>query len=170
MIHPLRWIALAALVSLVVGGPARGENWPGWRGPDRNGVSSEPDVPVRWSRDDGVHWKVPTVGAGISSPIIWGDRVVLTGSSGPDFAGLHIVCHAIEDGRELWKLRFFGTAPTRCHGQKSTMASPTPVTDGRHVLAFFGTPNSQGEADGDGGNVVFQDITAVLAAFGSTCK
>ena len=42
-------------------------------------------------------------------------------------------------GRELWHRRFWGTSPTLHHETKSSMASPSPVTDGEHVFAFFGT-------------------------------
>src|SRR5947208_13341707 len=57
---------------------ARGEsNWPGWRGPQQDGHSSETDLPVKWSAED-VLWKTQLPGVGQSSPIIWGDRIFLT--------------------------------------------------------------------------------------------
>ncbi len=115
------------------------ENWPGWRGPGRNGVSREASLPQRWSEDEGIAWKRAVVGRGVSGVVVWGDRLYLTGSSGPRFRDLHVVALSARDGSELWHRRFWGTSPTRCHGQKSTMATPTPVTDGEAVFAFFGT-------------------------------
>ena len=129
---------LAAAV-LLAAGTARADNWPGWRGPNRNGVSSETDVPLTWSATEGVLWKAPLVGSGISNPVIWNERVLLTACDGRDRANLHLVCLDRDTGRERWHQRLWGTSPTRHHGTKSSMASPTPVTDGRHVFAFFGT-------------------------------
>ena len=119
--------------------PLQAENWPGWRGPARTGVSTESDVPCEWSAENGPRWRVDLPGAGISNPIVWDDRVFVTSSDGPRGDELHVVCLHRDDGRELWHLQLWGTAPTLSHGAKSSMASPTPVTDGRHVYAFFGT-------------------------------
>jgi len=118
---------------------ANAENWPGWRGPTRNGLSSETDVPLRWTDEQGVKWKIPVPGSGISNPIIWGDRVIVTAADGPKQIELHVICFAVDDGRELWHQRLWGTAPTRYHANKSSMATPAPVTDGQHIFAFFGT-------------------------------
>ncbi len=115
------------------------DEWPGWRGNSRSGVSSETEIPTEWSVENGVRWKTPLIGAGISGPVIWGDQVFLSASDGPQHSQLHLVSLSVREGRELWHLRLWGTTPTRCHGQKSTMASPTPITDGSVVYAFYGT-------------------------------
>jgi outer membrane protein assembly factor BamB len=115
------------------------ENWAGWRGPNSNGISSEDNASVSWSESEGVRWKSPFPGTGISSPIVWDDRVFLTSSDGPKQDDLHIICLSRQDGRMLWHQRLWGTSATRYHATKSSMASPTPVTDGQHVFAFFGT-------------------------------
>ena len=115
------------------------ENWAAWRGPHSNGVSSEDNISVSWSESEGVRWKSPSPGAGISSPIVWNDQVFLTSSDGPRQDDLHIICLSRRDGRKLWHQRLWGTSATRYHATKSSMASPTPVTDGQHLFAFFGT-------------------------------
>ncbi len=130
---------LIVLAAALQAAAARAENWPGWRGPNRNAVSSERNIPTTWSEREGVRWRSPLPGAGISSPVIWDDRVYLTSSDGPQQDELHVICLSRRDGRELWHQRLWGTSPTRYHAAKSSMASPTPVTDGRHVFAFFGT-------------------------------
>ena len=112
---------------------ARADNWPGWRGPTRNGVSAETEIPWQWDREKGVGWKIPVPGSGISNPIVWDDRVIVTASDGYRQAELHVICFARDDGRELWHQRLWGTAPTRYHGTKSSMATPAPVTDGKHI-------------------------------------
>lgn len=118
-----------------------GGNWPAWRGPRGDGHSDETNLPLRWSRSEGVRWKSPLPGVGVSSPVVWGDRVFVTSSDGhrDRHDQLHVLCFDRRDGRLLWHRRFWGTAPTRSHGRKSSMATPTGVTDGTHVWAFFGT-------------------------------
>ena len=127
------------------------EDWPGWRGPQRNGISTDGRVPVTWSPTKNIAWKTPIVGSGISNPIVWGERVFLTASDGKRLANLHVLCLDRDTGRERWHARLWGSLPTRFHGSKSSMASPSPVTDGRHVWAFFGTGDVFClEADGGG--------------------
>src|SRR5271165_5399926 len=53
-------------------------NWPSWRGPTANGISPLKDLPSSWSADRNVAWKTPLEGRGLSSPVVWGDRIFLT--------------------------------------------------------------------------------------------
>lgn len=128
-----------AILPLVGLSRARAENWPQWRGPNRNGVTADSGVPLKWSPTSGVRWKTPLPGSGISNPIVWDKVVVCTSSDGPRQQDLHVLAMNRDTGDKLWHARFWGTAPTLHHGTKSSMASPSPVTDGRHVYAFFGT-------------------------------
>jgi len=118
---------------------ASASDWPGWRGPRGDGVSDERDAPSRWSATQGVRWSAPLPGKGVGQPVISGDRIFLTSSDGHRHDQLQFICLDRRDGRELWRRNFWGTAPTLRHEQKSSMATPTPVTDGEHVWAFFGT-------------------------------
>jgi len=118
--------------------PSHAENWPGWRGPHRDGTTSETRVPLQWSPTENVLWKSPMPGTGTSNPVIWEDKVFLTSSEGRDHGELHIVCFDRDTGRERWHQRLWGTAPTLFYG-RSGMASPSPVTDGTRLFAFFGT-------------------------------
>src|SRR4051812_13012382 len=61
--------------------PARGENWPRFRGPTGQGVSVEPQVPVEWSPVKNIAWQTPIPGLGWSSPVVWGDRVFVTSAT-----------------------------------------------------------------------------------------
>ena len=56
------------------------ENWPGWRGPNGDGISNEKIAPKKWSDTKNIVWKKPIQGEGHSSPIVWGDRVFVTTS------------------------------------------------------------------------------------------
>ncbi|HEV3203536.1 MAG TPA: serine/threonine protein kinase, partial [Gemmataceae bacterium] len=66
------------LALLFLGSSIHAENWPGWRGPRGDGTSRETGIPIRWSKTENLHWKVPVPGTGHSSPIVWEDRVFLT--------------------------------------------------------------------------------------------
>jgi outer membrane protein assembly factor BamB len=125
-------------VATLAGTGAAGD-WPGWRGPHGDGLSDEKEAPVKWSATENVLWKAESPGKGVGQPVIWGDRVFLTASDGHRHDQLIFFCLDRRDGRELWRRDFWGTAPTLRHEQKSSMATPTPVTDGKHVWAFFGT-------------------------------
>lgn len=71
-------VLASCLFFLLSAGLARAENWPAWRGPDGTGVTSETDLPIRWSSTQNIRWKVPLDEPGNSTPIIWGDRIFLT--------------------------------------------------------------------------------------------
>lgn len=118
--------------------PAWAENWPGWRGPERTGVTKDSGVPITWSATENVLWKTPLPGTGTSNPVVWDERVYVTASDGRDQSELHVICFDRDSGKERWHQRLWGTAPTLFY-PKSGMASSSPVTDGRHVWASFGS-------------------------------
>ena len=75
----IRWLALLIVLGSV---SMRAENWPHWRGPLATGVSAETGLPDRWSDKENIAWKSPLRGVGISSPVVWGDRVFVTSQIG----------------------------------------------------------------------------------------
>jgi len=133
-----RTIVALLLVAGALGSIARSENWPGWRGPARTGVTGDKGVPTAWSATENVLWKVPIPGTGTGNPVVWDDRVFLTASDGHDQGELHIFCLDRDTGRTRWHRRVWGTAPTLFY-PKSGMAGPSPVTDGKYLWAAFGT-------------------------------
>jgi len=128
----------ALLISTAVLLPASADNWPGWRGPHRNGVTNDTGVPLTWSSTDNILWQVPLTGAGISTPAVWGNRVFITASEGPDHSELRVRCLDRLTGEQLWVQQLWGTSPSLFY-PRSGMASPSPVTDGQNLYAFFGT-------------------------------
>jgi outer membrane protein assembly factor BamB len=91
-------------------------------------------VPVSWTAQDGVLWKIPIPGIGNSSPIVWGTRVFLQ-SATEDGKERLLLCLNATDGSILWSQSVPG-APARMHA-RNTFASSTPATDGERVYAAF---------------------------------
>jgi outer membrane protein assembly factor BamB len=70
-------LALALTAAMV-----HSEDWPQWRGPNGNGVSPETGLPVTWSEDENIAWRAELAGSGLSSPIVFGERVFVTSQVG----------------------------------------------------------------------------------------
>lgn len=117
------------------------EDWPGFRGPRGDGTSADTQVPTTWSASENVTWKVKLPGAGFSSPIVVGKRVLVTAYSGrDDNVQRHLLCYDRATGKQLWKQSVAGVADGGegsfyHHGQ----ASHTPVSDGKNVYVMFGS-------------------------------
>src|ERR1041385_7629083 len=81
--------------------PAKSSNWPNWRGPESNGISSEKNLPTEWNTTKNVKWKTPLPGRGHSSPIVWGNRIFLTSAiEGAVVPGKQAVKH-MDEGKEF---------------------------------------------------------------------
>jgi hypothetical protein len=128
-------LALAGLTVL-----ARAEDWPCWRGPRGDGTSAESGLPTRWGPSENVAWKVPVPGKGHSSPIVVGERVLLTTCLEKEGKRC-LLCLDRRDGRTLWN-RTVLTAPLEGKHRLNSYASSTPASDGRHVwVTFYGEPD-----------------------------
>ncbi len=116
--------------------PASAEpNWPRWRGPHQDGQSTDTDVPVKWDSGS-VTWKTDLPGKGQSSPVIWGDRIYLTSALDKGRERV-VLCVDRNDGKILWQQTAWTGEPEHTHVMNG-WASPTCVTDGDVVVAFFG--------------------------------
>jgi outer membrane protein assembly factor BamB len=114
---------------------ARGENWPGWRGPRGDGTSLEKNVPIHWNATSNVVWKVEVPGTGHASPIVWEDRVfIVTALS--DTQERVLLCLDRKDGKTLWQKTVL-TAPLEGKHRLNTFASSTPATDGELIYTAF---------------------------------
>ena len=80
--HRLSVLALVGAISSLLATPLLADDWPQWRGPAATGVSNETSLPARWSDTENVAWRASLSGLGISSPIVWGDRVFVTAQLG----------------------------------------------------------------------------------------
>jgi len=131
----VRWIACSTALALWLSPLAWGENWPGFRGPTRQGVSSEADLPLQWGRDRNVVWKAPVPGSAWSSPIVWEDRIFVTTATNGG-AACRVLSLDARTGSVLWDTHVFDQE-TLMKRRQNSYASPTPVTDGQSVFAVF---------------------------------
>lgn len=123
------------VVAFILAAPAAGlaGNWPQWRGPFLNGTSDERNLPLKWSAEENVAWKLQLPDRSGSTPIIWGNHVFLNVAEGDD---LFLWAVDKQKGALLWKQRLGGG---NARMRKHNMSSPSPVTDGRHVWIMTGT-------------------------------
>lgn len=154
-------LVISLLCSIVNAG-----NWPQWRGPTGQGVSTEKNLPTEWSATKNIKWKTPIAGRSHSSPIAWGKKIfVTTAIEGPVVPGakavkhmngdkefLHpdsigadrqhtfkVICLNATTGKVLWEQTAFEGTPYDNRHRKSSFAASTPATDGKYVYAFFGS-------------------------------
>jgi outer membrane protein assembly factor BamB len=136
-------------------------SWPSFRGPQASGVAEDQHLPDRWNGKTGenILWQTPIPGLAHSSPVVWGRRIFVTSavSSDPKATfrpGLYGEGDASEDrsrhrwmiyavdkdtGKILWERAAHEGEPVDRRHIKSTYASATPATDGRSVVAWFGS-------------------------------
>ena len=134
--------------------------WGQWRGPLATGAAPKADPPVEWSETKNIRWKTKLPGLGHSSPVVWGSLVFVTtaemrGAKKPftgvtpdgahnnmnplfdhQFAVMAIDRHT---GAVVWRRTVATRQPHESTHESATWASNSPVTDGEHVLSFFGS-------------------------------
>ena len=157
---PILFLLLAAAIA------AEDPNWPQWRGPRRNGVSTETGLPLEWSATENVLWKTAIEGRGHSSPVVWGDRVFVTtdiegeaieGASAPNHIRdgevylhpdsqsgdrrhtLKVLALDAGSGAVLWTRTAHDGRVFDNRHRVNTYASPTAVADGERVYVYFGS-------------------------------
>ena len=122
-----------AIVLALVSSFAHGGDWPHWRGPTRDGVSTETGLPTEWSPTENVTWRIPMPDRSGSTPIIWGETIFLNVAQDGE---LHLWALDRDDGSVKWKSFLSGGDQRQ---RKQNMSSPSPVTDGNHVWVMTGT-------------------------------
>jgi len=162
----LSWVAAVAMTFLAgaAGFSAEPENaaqyWPQWRGPLGTGVSPTATSPTEWSESKNVRWKVPLLGHGHSTPIVW-DRMVFVTLAEPIGAalpprysgapGAHdnspvthqqrfaVLALSRTTGDVVWERTVSRTLPHEGGHVTGSLASNSPATDGERIYAFFGS-------------------------------
>ena len=156
-------------VNVYAAAPDGEQNWPQWRGPAFNGVAPTGDPPTVWSESKNLRWKVKLPGQGTSTPIIWNNFVFVTAaiptnqkspaaveptepkpsipagmagmmSGAPDVVYQFVLsCLDRQTGKTLWQKICREAVPHEGHHRDHGFASYSPVTDGKHVYAYFGS-------------------------------
>ncbi|MFY9571653.1 MAG: PQQ-binding-like beta-propeller repeat protein [Blastocatellia bacterium] len=158
-----RVFGFALLIALITGFYTVGhaQNWPSFRGSNATGVAEGKPAPTAWDATKGTNilWKTPIPGLAHASPVVWGDKVFVTtavSSKGNEYFrhGLfgdvdsdkdtskhswHVYALDKRTGKIIWdRIAVEGVPKIKRH-IKSTHASSTPATDGKNVVAFFGS-------------------------------
>ncbi|QDT36515.1 outer membrane protein assembly factor BamB family protein [Stratiformator vulcanicus] len=131
--------------------------WSGFRGGKTAPSSSDASPPIEWSDESGVAWKAKLPGEGFSGPIVTKDLVVVTGNSGYGNDRLHVVAFDRSTGEERWHRQFWATGRTTTH-REMRVATPTPVTDGERIFAFYSSNDLIG-LDLDGNLLWYRGLT-----------
>jgi outer membrane protein assembly factor BamB len=155
----MRTWTILALFLVVLSLPAFAEDWPQWRGPTLNGISTEKNLPVHWTTTENVAWKLPMPSKSGATPIIWGNNIFLNVADGDD---LYLWCVDKVKGMPIWKKLV-------AHGNykinKQNMSSPSPVTDGKSVYVMTGIGVLKG-FDFSGNELWMRDIQKDYGQFG----
>jgi outer membrane protein assembly factor BamB len=126
------FLALALAISSV----AFADNWPQWRGPSLDGSSREKELPLDWSQDHNIAWKLPLPARSGATPIVWGERIFLNVALDEREGDLELWCVDRDSGAVLWRRPLGGGNVFK---YKQNMSSPSPVTDGETVWVMTGT-------------------------------
>ena len=151
------------LILTVANAESIADNWHQFRGPENNGVSRTATPPLNWSEKGNLRWKARLDGAGVSSPIIWGEKVFLltarnTGKVDPSlpkpedqpervFGIKHpntsyemvVLCFDRNTGKTLWRKVAKTKIPHEGHHRDASFASATPFCDGKRLYCWFGS-------------------------------
>lgn len=172
---------------LLAATPLAAQHWPSFRGPHASGVpEGTAATPTSWNAPAGenVLWKTPIDGLAVSSPIVWGNRVFVSTAVSSDATatfrhGLYGDVEPSKDvsvhtwrvlaldkrtGKVLWERTAFKGVPKTKRHPKSSQASPTPATDGRHVVVSFGSEGLYA-FDVDGKPLWTQDLGVLNAGW-----
>ncbi len=132
----MKHASLTAILAAAFAANLHAENWAQWRGPSFDGGSPEKGLVEKFSPTENVKWTAPMPGPSAATPIVWGDRVFV---STPDAQArtLLALCLDRRSGKELWRHEVAAGLINR--DPKSNFSSPSPATDGKLVVFFYGS-------------------------------
>ena len=128
----MRYALVLLVLLLTIGNVHSQDSWSRFRGPNGTGVSSATGLPAEFGPEKNVRWKRAIPG-GHSSPVLTRDRIFLTGHAGEK---LLVLCLDRQSGAVRWQRELPRRQTSRIQ-RPNDPASPSPVTDGRNVYAFF---------------------------------
>ncbi len=143
------WLAVALCFSTL---PAWAVDWPQWRGPQRNGISTETGLLAEWPTEGPkLLWQVKAIDEGYSTPAVVGDRIYLLSNKGMDDEFVQAL--SVADGQQLWSVRIGKVGPNQ--GPQYPGARSTPTVDG-DVLFALGSDGDLACVETNGGRLRWQ--------------
>lgn len=115
---------------------AVGADWLQFRGPSGVGSVADAQLPIEFSAERNIAWKVELPGKGVSSPLVIGNHVIVTCSAGARGERMSVASYNNQTGDEDWVRTFRATGRPYCH-PTSANAAPSPCSDGQRIFAFF---------------------------------
>lgn len=133
----LFFLIVLSLSSHVLGGELDKNDWPWWRGPNRNGIAAAGQMPpLAWSETKNVVWKGPVPGRGHGTPIVVGEQVLLaTADEKNDVQS--VLCYSRKSGDLVWKTDVHRGGITRKGNKKASQASSSLACDGERLFINF---------------------------------
>ncbi|MBI3878185.1 MAG: PQQ-binding-like beta-propeller repeat protein [Verrucomicrobia bacterium] len=126
--------ALCLTATLALACAANAANWPHFRGPNYNGSTDEKNLPVQFSKTEGVAWSADMPGVAAATPVIWGDHVFVSSANTAEQA-MYAFAFDRKSGKQLWSHK---AGEGLRKDNNSTFSGPSPVTDGKVVVFFYG--------------------------------
>lgn len=128
------------------------QNWPQWRGTMATGAAQSGNPPIEWSEEKNVRWKIKIRGTGQSTPVIWGDYIFVTSAETKEIYSeskgiikatkpVKFLLIAVDrkTGKVEWERLAREEVPHQSRNNIGTWAAASPITNGEHVYAFFGS-------------------------------
>jgi len=159
------WLLASSSLLALEATDAVQRNWPQWRGPLATGVAPHADPPLTWSESENVRWKVAVPGQGSSTPIVWNEQVFILAavpepavdapqSAASGFGGMTVaeglpqrftvLAYDRATGKIRWQHSPRTQVPHEGHHRDHAYASASPITDGEHLIAHFGSFGTYG--------------------------
>lgn len=138
-------IAWAVGVALCCTSSSLYADWLQFRGNDHSGIADGAVLPTSFDDEskENIAWKVALPGKGASSPIVVGNKVIVTAAGGTTDAdrelkqdAIYVLCFDVDSGKEVWRRKLWATGRTLSHPQSGN-AAPTPASDGKRIFAFY---------------------------------
>ena len=129
---------LIALLLLAMPTATRAQDWPFFRGPHRDGISTDANVPLEWGKEKNVRWRTLLPQPGNSSPIVFKDRVFLTCAQDKKGMQRSLYCFDRADGKQRWLQTVTWERADPTHPENPYCGS-SPATDGERVVVWHGS-------------------------------
>lgn len=121
--------------------PVNSNDWPWWRGPNRNGVAHDQKPPLKWSETENVLWKTPIPGRGHGSPTVVGNSIYLA-TADEQTQVQSVLCFDRKTGRRIWKKDLHKGGLTKQGNKRASHASSTVACDGERLFINFNHRNA----------------------------